>query len=667
MTPTWAGAVQGLWTRVTGGGSALRLSQLPGTRAFEAHATGGVLHVAATDGVSACVGIHRYLRDACGLRVTWDTELPLRIGSLPDLPVVRGRARVDRFYYLNYCTFSYTTAYWGWAEWQREIDWMALHGVTMPLNLVGHEATLALAYGRLGLSDREVREFLGAPGYLPFVYLGCLDSFGGPLPEGWIGQRQELGKRILERQRSFGMTPVLPAFTGHVPRALGSRTRVWQGMETSVVEPGDPLFRRLTTGIATAQRELFGTDHFYASDPFIEMVPASTEGLPEAIVDGLRAADGEAVWVLQSWPFSYQREYWTTGRVREFLDRLPADGVVVLDLWGEAEPQWPRLDGYAGRPWIWNGLLNFGGRTEPVADLVSTDRNLEAALAADRPPIGLGLTMEAIHNNPAFYALIADRAWAYEPLDDWLRSFGRTRYGSTVDRAWDALRVSLYAADSRDIFPEKFISVAVSTPDYRWSVAPGPAYAPSDLLAALDALLDARVPQVAALENDLALGGIALLLRVIDHRYNGLVTGRVDPLAAGRFLDAFDDLDALAGTRPGLRLATWVSSAGRWAPGLEEDARRILTVWNTPENPHLDNYAARLWSGLVSGYLKRRWELWLRHLPDGQDALDEALRRLAAEFIATGPPPSAPPGDTRAVAASVLARYRAEFLALKGS
>lgn len=685
MEPSWAPSVRGLWGRVTDGGP-LRLSALPGRRAFEASARDGVLHVAATDGVSACVGIHRYLRDACGLRITWDTSLPLALGRLPSCAPIAGRARVDEFYYLNFCTYSYTTAYWGWDEWEREIDWMALHGVTMPLSLVGHEATLARAYRRLGLSDREVRTFLGGPGYLPFVYMGCLDSFAGPLPSGWLERRQELGGRVLARQRAFGMTPVLPAFTGHVPPSLGFRTRSWQGLRTTVVSPDDPLFRRLTTEIAVAQRELFGTDHRYASDPFIEMIPDEATRLPDAIVDGLRAADEDAVWVLQSWPFSYQRDYWTTERVRAFLDRMPADRVLILDLWGEAEPQWPRLDGYAGRPWIWNGLLNFGGRTEPVADLASADRNLEAALASDRPPVGLGLTMEAIHNNPAFYALIADRAWCQAPLDGWLRSFGAERYGSAVDGAWDALGASVYAADSRAIFPERFISIAVSTPDYALAPVPPEAlyYDPRDLVTAYEALLGATVPQRTALANDLALCGIALLLRIIDHRYDALIRARhVDPAAAAGFLAAFDDLDALAATRPDLRLETWVAGARRWAADadgqrvLEDNARRILTVWNTPENPHLDNYSTRLWAGLVGGYLKRRWELWLRHLPralspdgraEAQAALDGALRELAAEFIASGPPvPSPPPGDTRGVAARILDRYRAEFLTLKGT
>jgi alpha-N-acetylglucosaminidase len=652
----WAAAVQRLWERITGSSGGLRLASLAGSRRYEVRSSQGAVTVAATDAISACVGIHRYLIDACGVRVTWDTPLPLRLDDLPDFEA-GGEARVDEFYYLNFCTFSYSTAYWDWDEWEREIDWMALHGVTMPLNLVGHEAVLALAYSRLGMSDVDIRTFLGGPAYLPWVYMGCLDSFAGPLPEDWIPRHLELGQRILRRQRELGMRPVLPAFTGHVPPQLappGARTRTWQGMKTTVVDPGDPLFLRLSGGIVAAQQELLGTDHLYAADPFIEMVPASDPGVvAKAIVDGLRAADAEAIWVLQSWPFSYQSSYWTVPRIREFLEPVPRDGLIILDLWGEADPQWPRLDSFAGRPWIWNGLLNFGGRTDPVASLASCDRNLSAALASGRPPVGLGLTMEAIHNNPAFFELIADRAWTDTPLDDWIRAFGRQRYG-LADPAV-ALSRSVFDADPRSVFPERFISIAVTKPDYTTvhddDIRSALYYDPRDLLDACRSLDG----------DDLALACVAMLLRVIDHRY----------LRGDAFLDVFDDLDDLVGTRPFLRLETWVSSARRWASDpsgervLEDNARRILTVWNTPENAHLDNYSARIWSGLVSGYYKRRWELWLRFLPNrDQASLDASLRELAEEFIASGPAPREPSGDVRTVAARVLDRYGDEFLGL---
>lgn len=54
--------------------------------------------------------------------------------------------------------------------------------------------------------------------------MGNVEGIYGPLPDTWISNQAILQKQILSRMRSFGMTTILPAFSGHVPRAL---TRVF--------------------------------------------------------------------------------------------------------------------------------------------------------------------------------------------------------------------------------------------------------------------------------------------------------------------------------------------------------------------------------------------------------------------------------------------------------
>lgn len=48
---------------------------------------------------------------------------------------------LSRFrYYQNVCTFSYSSVWWDWPRWEREIDWMALNGINLPLAFTGQEA-----------------------------------------------------------------------------------------------------------------------------------------------------------------------------------------------------------------------------------------------------------------------------------------------------------------------------------------------------------------------------------------------------------------------------------------------------------------------------------------------------------------------------------------------
>lgn len=689
--PAWALDVEALWTRVTGGELALDIVEMSEktARSYEVQSRSGRVLVQATDAGAACVGLHQLLRRHFGVAVMWDTVLPLDLATGGDSEAIRGSAVVPDVYYMNFCTFGYSTAFWGWAEWEREIDWMALHGVTMPLAVVGHEATLRLAYGRLGLSEEAVRDFLGGPAHLPWVYMGNLDTFGGPLPTAWTDEHLDLGRRIINRQRALGMTPVLPAFTGHLPRELApadAKSRLWQGMATTVVAPEDPLFTRATAEIVAAQRELFGTDHLYASDPFIEMIPADTDSstdypaaVADAIVRGLTAGDPDAVWVLQSWPFAYQRDYWTDERVREFLDAIPDERVIILDLWAEAQPQWDRLDGFYGKSWIWSALLNFGGRSEPVADLQAATTELGRALGSRHAPAGIGLTMEAIHNNAIFFERVADNAWSrVEDPEERVREFARQRYGigpsADLESAWADLVATVFDADGERIFPEFFISVAVTKPSFAALLAPGSSihddvadalfYDPVVLVRGWKTLAYVAERRSELLGGplgaDLVQVGTAAMVRVIDQRFVRLLAGaassnRVDPEEVAAFLQAFDDLDRLAATRPESRFETWEDSAARWgrdpesAALLRDNARRIVTVWNTSVDGHLDDYAAKIWSGLVR-YYRSRWDAWCTLLPraldpKGRAGADEDLARtlqaLSETFLRDGPSSSA--------------------------
>jgi hypothetical protein len=66
-------------------------------------------------------------------------------------------------YYLNYCTFNYSMSWWDWDRWQKEIDWMALHGINMPLAVTGEEYTWYSVYKDLGFSDDDLKDFFCGP------------------------------------------------------------------------------------------------------------------------------------------------------------------------------------------------------------------------------------------------------------------------------------------------------------------------------------------------------------------------------------------------------------------------------------------------------------------------------------------------------------------------
>lgn len=437
----------------------------PDTADYRAEA--GHLTIRATGPVAASVALARYVRDHLGTRLTWQRprlsarttgSTPVGSSPLPDAPRTTVSSPHEVRYYLNVVTFGYSTPFWGWDRWEREIDWMALHGITHPLMLVAHEAVLAETFRRAGLPAAETARWLGGAAHFPWTFMGGMHSFGGPLPARWAERRVDLARRILARMRELGMTPVLPAFGGHVPPALTGPEPAgdgpdddhpageieWQGWHIPLLHPESRRFQELFATFARVQRELLGPGSgHYAVDPYIESVPPSGDveylrAAGRGTYRALAAADPDAVWVLQGWPFHYKGAFWTPDRVAAYLHDVPVDRTLVLDLWGEHVPLHTALlaDGapLAGRPWVWCALHNFGGRPALFGDLRGLVQDVHALPDGVPHLRGIGLAPEAIENNEVFYELATDLAWDDAPrspaeLDRWLERFVLDRYG----------------------------------------------------------------------------------------------------------------------------------------------------------------------------------------------------------------------------------------------
>ena len=135
-----------------------------------------------------------------------------------------------------------------------------------------------------------------------------------------------------------------------------------------MLDPLDPLFQKLGTAFIEEQTKLFGTDHLYAADSFIEMTPPSGDlnylaDVGRAIYEGMAKADPQAVWLLQGWTFMNQAQFWKQERIKAFLDAVPNEHMLVLDLFCESTPVWNKTQGFYGKPWVWSFVHLFGNRT----------------------------------------------------------------------------------------------------------------------------------------------------------------------------------------------------------------------------------------------------------------------------------------------------------------
>jgi alpha-N-acetylglucosaminidase len=235
----------------------------------------GSIAISGSSVSALATGLRRYFVDVAHVDLYWFIGSQLDQIS-PTLPrpnsTITGASIVPWRYFFNTVTFSYTTPFWSWSDWELELDWLALHGVNLPLAWVGFEKILLDAFQEVNLTSSQILPFFSGPAFQAWNRFGNTQgSWGGELPLQWIDQQFELQQKILSRMLELGMTPILPAFTGFVPRALvdvypnatvvnGSQ---WEDFpseftNTTFLEPSDPLFSELQSIVVSKQLAYYG-------------------------------------------------------------------------------------------------------------------------------------------------------------------------------------------------------------------------------------------------------------------------------------------------------------------------------------------------------------------------------------------------------------------------
>jgi alpha-N-acetylglucosaminidase len=620
-----------------------------GNDVFELDGKGGKIILRGNNGISIGSALNYYLKNYCHCLITWNgvnMQLPA------ELPPVREKVRKSSpykyRYYLNYCTFNYSMAWWDWERWQQEIDWMTLNGINMPLALTGEEAIWNKVYRRLGFTEAQLNNFFSGPAYFSWLWMGNLDAWQVPLSLHWMDSHEALQKQILQAERAMGMTPVLPAFTGHVPPSFNKKfpnakvkqTNWHSGFDdVSILDPSDPLFDSIGKLFLLEQTRSFGTDHLYSADTFNENVPPTDDSLfldniSKKVLSGMTAVDPKAVWVMQGWMFHFNSAYWKQKQIQALLNAVPDDHMIILDLYAESFPLWKTTKAYYGKPWIWNVLHNFGGNISLWGRMEQAAKDPALALNDQHSGkmTGIGLTPEAIEQNPALYHLMLENVWQDTPINlpEWLKGYARQRYGArnkSVDEAWLILANSVYKGGLTEGGPESIISARPTLDSSnRWARTKLD-YDPSELVKAWH-LFAKAIPELK--DNDGFKYDLVDITRQVLANYANVIHQQLAVAFknknwpdferhASDFMQTMSDLDALLGTRADFLLGKWISDARK--NGIDEkekdryerNARNLVTLWGDRDSP-LHDYSCRQWNGLISGFYQPRWKIFFASL-----------------------------------------------------
>ncbi|MCM1297239.1 MAG: alpha-N-acetylglucosaminidase N-terminal domain-containing protein, partial [Muribaculaceae bacterium] len=319
---------------------------------FDLTMENGKVKITGNNGVSLATGLNHYLKYYCNVNIS-------QVGSQIDMPAsivpvetpVHKETKFPVRYAYNYCTHSYSMAFWGEDEWRNELDWLALNGVNVVLDITGQEEVWREFLMSVGYTHEEAKDFLAGPGYYAWAYMANLTGFGGPIHDSFLEERVDLGRKNQLIMRTLGMEPVLQAFSGMVPVDIETHDPnaqvIAQGKWCSFQRPtmlktDTATYDEYAAKFYTAQKKVFGDAKYYATDPFHE--GGNTGGMSgttvaSELLDSLLLADKDAIWVIQSWqgnPTTALLAGLRAGSNPTRTDRR--EHALVLDLWAEHSP-----------------------------------------------------------------------------------------------------------------------------------------------------------------------------------------------------------------------------------------------------------------------------------------------------------------------------------------
>ncbi|XP_063404451.1 alpha-N-acetylglucosaminidase-like isoform X2 [Mytilus trossulus] len=664
----------------------------------------GTVTIGGSTGVAVAMGLYYYLTNYCNCQITWagqQLDIPKELPKLPKSGVTVSAN--DRFrYYQNVCTVSYSFVWYKWEDWEKQLDWMALHGLNLPLAFTGQEAIFQRVYMKMGMTMKDMQTHFGGPAFQAWSRMGNMRGWGGPITQTWLNDQLILQHKILDRMRALGMIPVLPGFAGHVPEALSrlyplaniSRLYDWAGFNdtfccTYLLDFGDPLFKEIGVSFIKEMEYEFGVDHIYNVDSFNEMKPksGSAEYLQEVgsiIFDVLQTGDPDAIWLMQGWLFQ-DKQFWQQAQIKAMLTSVPEGKMIVLDLFSEVSPIYTYTESYYGQPYIWCMLHDFGGTMELYGALDSINTGpFEGRNMTNSTMVGLGLTPEGIYQNEVIYEFFMENVWRKQPRDitKWISDFTRKRYGKYnkfVDLAWQYLKTSVY--NDTDHLHDNNIDIIVTTrPRISPAIHQDVWFDPEDLYAAWDLLILSadqyknnslyQYDLVDVTRNSLQIISIEYYNKMIA---SVMINKTEDFLINSRLLlELLNDMETLLASDSHFLLGKWIAAAKSWATDISEsfnlefNARNQVTLWG-PRGEILD-YACKQWSGLLKGYYIPRWELFVEMLHisvmDHTKFNESLFAQIVYEKVELpfsnqlDEYPTEPIGDAYAIATSIHKKYR---------
>lgn len=694
----WSNPVNGLLERIDPGASKKFIIQVKKGQSdfFELDQKGDKVVIRGNNYVNIATGLNWYLKYYAGIHLSWNGMTAKLPESLPKVSTpVRKETNLSLRYDFNYCTYSYTMAFWDWERWEKEIDWMALHGINLPLAVVGQECVWKNMLEKLGYTKEEINKFIAGPAFLAWWAMNNLEGWGGPNPDSWYTQQEALQKKILKRMREYGIEPVFPGYSGMVPhdanKKLGlnvTEPALWNGFtRPAFLLPTDSRFNEIASLYYKELEKLFGKANYYSMDPFHELEDAGSvdfDAAGKAVLKAMKDVNPKATWVIQGW---------TENPRPEMIKNLNNGDILILDLFSECRPMWgipsiwKREKGYEQHDWLFCMIENFGGNVGLHGRM---DQLLNNFYLTKNNPLaahlkGIGLTMEGSENNPVMFELMCELPWRPEKFtkEEWLKDYLFARYGvrdEKITQAWSILADGIYNCPFGNNQQGPHESIFCGRPGLNnfqassWSKMQN-YYDPTSTEAAARLMLE--VADKYKGNNNFEYDLVDIVRQSLSDRgrivYNQTIADfksfdkKNFTAHSQEFLNILLAQDRLLGTRSEFRVGRWIEQARNLGTTPEEkdlyewNARVQITTWGNrvcANDGGLRDYAHKEWNGLLKDFYYKRWAAYwqtLQDVLDGKPMVELDYYAMEEPWtLAHNPYASQPEGDCVSVAKEVF-------------
>lgn len=588
---------------------------------YEIYSEGKKVVLAGNSPLSQAMAYYDYLGKYHGVVITsGDYDIStISSAPLPEEKISRTIKKKIRAM-TSYESFSLNGNFRGFDRWEKEIDFMAMHGFNRALQPVGFDGVLFRTLTDIGMPENFCLEFSSGPAFLMNQLTGNIAGTNSVNSKAYLERKITVGKLISDRERSLGIEPIFPAAIPSVPFSLRKKyikmdifkAPMWYNFPPIFfIRPKNAFFSVFNKKFLTIQREALGETHSYIFEGVYESdkkgYNSHLADLGKALEEMLGEFDAEAVCYLH-----------TSSINADFFKNCSGDRYIFLDNC-EMSKSSDILNGRKCIPEISGnryGRTGIYGNVQKLCDNPFANSELGGALSFDTfdiNPVYCAAALKAITTDGNF-----DR-------DEFIRDFCAKRY-KTESFTDDIISlIDLCSSDECTgsiICARPCTNVKHTAPydtmerDYDfhklYPIAQNIASSDDKKIDAMRADLQSIVRQF--------LSDLAYPVYIKATEFFKEKNVRNFEQASNLFLEICEDIDRLLRTREETNFCTKYLEAQELGSSQEEKESLQInflllhTIWGPFDHSILYDTVWNEWGGLVKDYYEARWHMYYRSL-----------------------------------------------------